>query len=42
MCGGADGFEGSAASQGPVAGFDPLLGKALKKVRKKKEKKEGA
>jgi hypothetical protein len=42
MCGGANGFEGSAAPEGPVAGFDPLLGKALKKVRKKKDKKEGA
>lgn len=33
---GNNGFEGSADATGPVAGFDPLLQKTLKKLKKKK------
>ncbi|AEC53067.1 hypothetical protein SCRM01_121c [Synechococcus phage S-CRM01] len=33
---GADGFQGSSDAKGPTAGFDPILGKALKKLKKKR------
>jgi hypothetical protein len=36
MCVGSGGFEGASPAQGPTAGFDPLLAKALKKTKKKK------
>lgn len=37
---GGDGFEGSSDAAGPSAGYDPLLGKALKKIKKGKSKKK--
>ena len=37
---GTGGFSGSAAATGPVAGFDPMLGKG-KKVKKRKFKPKG-
>jgi len=37
---GTGGFSGSAAATGPVAGFDPLLGKG-RKVKKRKFKPKG-
>ena len=37
MSGGADGFQGTAAPEGPVAGYDPLM-KAVNKIRKKRNK----
>lgn len=36
---GADGFQGSADATGPTAGVDALLGKTLKKLKKKDDKK---
>ena len=40
MSAGTGGFSGSAAATGPVAGFDPMLGKG-KKVKKRKYKPKG-
>ena len=37
---GGDGFEGGADAGGPVAGYDPLM-KTLKRIKKKRSKKEG-
>ena len=37
---GGDGFEGGADAGGPVAGYDPLM-KTLKRIKKKRAKKEG-
>ena len=37
MTAGDGGFTGDAAAEGPVAGYDPLMGK-LDKVRKKRRK----
>ena len=37
MDAGDGGFTGDAAAEGPVAGYDPLMGK-LDKVRKKRRK----
>ena len=40
MTAGATGFTGAADPAGPVAGFDPLMGKADKVIKKHKKKKE--
>ena len=36
---GADGFQSDAAASGPRAGYDPLLGRTLKRLRNNKRRK---
>ena len=40
MAADAGGFTGSAPAEGPVAGYDPVMGKDIKRRKKKKEVKE--